>query len=194
MPSIARFVRTRRPPETRGRGRDPGMTIELGQLRFCRGEGRGRVGHRRFSTVGNVGRRRSTSASTLSGSAAARDRKTPVPAQYGSGTLRDQPRQPLKKRWSRVGIRHCSASSRLGGDSSTVQRVRRATQRLILHVEKIVELLVEPLRPEVTTGLGVDKLHVTRMRVPRRAGHCPRGHTGRFNSSPIVFTSIGLPL
>jgi hypothetical protein len=56
-----------------------------------------------------------------------------------------EPIQTLKIEVHRVGVRSFFRASRLGGDELGVQRVRQTRDDLILHVEEIGKLLIEPL-------------------------------------------------
>ena len=66
----------------------------------------------------------------------------------------------MKKEVHRIGIGRLSGVAGLDGRDLIAQRIRKAPNDLILHVEKIGKRLVEALRPKMTAALGVDKLHV----------------------------------
>ena len=46
----------------------------------------------------------------------------------------------------------------LGGDELRAERVRKARNDLVLHVEEVGHGLIEPFRPEMMAALGVDEL------------------------------------
>ena len=131
------------------------------QLRFGGGEGRRRVGDKRISAVGDVGRRRSNERVDIVGIGGERAiEKLARLRNMVRGPAPMEPGQALKKEIHRVGVGRLFGASRLGGGELGVQRVRQTPNDFVLHVEEIGERLVEPLRPKMTAGLGVDELHV----------------------------------
>ena len=65
-----------------------------------------------------------------------------------------------------MGLVACSGVARLDRRELIAQRVREAPNDFVLHVEEIGKRLVEPLRPKMTAGLGVDELHVDAHAIP----------------------------
>ena len=66
----------------------------------------------------------------------------------------------MKKEIHRIGIGRLFGTASLDRRELIAQRVRQTPDDFVLHVEEIGKRLVEPLRPEMTAGLGVDELHV----------------------------------
>jgi hypothetical protein len=55
----------------------------------------------------------------------------------------------------------------LGTDQLKAERVRDSTRDLVLQGEQIAHVAVEPLRPQMGVGLGIDQLRVDAHLVPR---------------------------
>ena len=60
----------------------------------------------------------------------------------------------------RIGMRRTLRSSCLACNEFGVQRVGEPRYDFVLHVEQIGDGFVEPLRPQVSAGFGIDELHV----------------------------------
>ena len=86
-----------------------------------------------------------------------------------------EPRQSLKIKIHRIGVRRLLRASRLGCDQFRSQLIGEAGNDLILHLEEIRGRLIKAVSPKVIAGLRVDELdidpHASRLVLHRAFEH-----------------------
>src|ERR1700729_527574 len=76
------------------------------------------------------------------------------------GSAAMDPRQTLKKQVHRIGIGRLFGPAGLDSRELIAERICKAPDDFVLHVEEIGQRLVKPLRPKMTAGLGIDELNI----------------------------------